>query len=146
MARDIFAILKRDHREVMDLFKKAERADDPEVRGEVFEQLRIELEAHSEAEKEVLYSRLLDEELTRSNVLEAEQEHHVVSTLLRELGRMKPDSERFAAKLHVLREMFRHHVDEEENDLFPKAKQVVEGNELKQMADRFEARKQALSS
>lgn len=146
MARDIFAVLKADHREILDLLKQVAQAREAASRQRLFERLRDELEAHALAERDVVYGRLRREDLTRETILQGEQEHHVLHTLLRELGRMKPDGERFSAKLHVLREMVRHHVHEEESDLFPKARQALRPGEATELVQPFLESKEATLS
>lgn len=145
MAPDIFAILRAEHRVVLDRIKEVERAAGGEARGAAFGRLREELGGHTVAERDVLYARLRELPLARRSALEAEQEHHVVTTLLRELDRMKPSSERFLAKLHVLKEIVRHHLDEEESELFPMARQVLAAAEIDALTRRYLDRRSAVA-
>jgi len=143
MARDIFSILEADHRELFRLLDEVDRAAESQRQG-VFDHLWTEFEAHTLAEREILYDRLRDDPLARQTVLRGEQEHHVVESIFRELHRLRPDSERFAAKLHVVRELMRHHVDEEEHDLFPKARQILGEKEPAVLGEQFNRRRRGL--
>lgn len=143
MARDIFTILEAEHRDLMRLLDEVERAAPPQ-RQAAFDRLWQEFEAHTVAEREILYDRLHSDPLTRPTVLFGEQEHHVVESIFRELYRLRPDSERFAAKLHVMRELLRHHIDEEEHDLFPKARQILGEQEPARMGEQFSRRRRGL--
>lgn len=143
MARDIFTVLEAEHRDLMRLIDEVDRAV-AAARQAAFDRLWTEFEAHTVAEREVLYDRLRDDPLARATVLRGEQEHHVVESIFRELHRLRPDSERFGAKLHVVRELLRHHVDEEEHDLFPKARQILGEQEPAQLAEQFSRRRRGL--
>src|SRR6478736_1459174 len=82
------------------------------------------LTVHTYIENEVMYPRvreLLPE--LEDDVLESYEEHHVADVLVVELSAMKPQDERFAAKTTVLIESVRHHMDEEEQDWFPKVRE-----------------------
>ena len=82
------------------------------------------LTVHTYIENEVMYPRvraLLPE--LEDDVLESYEEHHVADVLVVELAAMKPDAERFTAKTTVLIENVRHHIEEEEQDWFPKVRE-----------------------
>ena len=78
---------------------------------------------HTYIENEVMYPRvraLLPD--LEDDVLESYEEHHVADVLVMELSAMKPSDERFTAKTTVLIENVRHHIEEEEQDWFPKVR------------------------
>ena len=121
-AQDALSLLTRDHREVDALFHRfeatgpraqKERAD---LVGRIIEALSV----HAALEETVFYPAVRAEvEAQNDQVLEALEEHHVVKWTLSELEDLDPDDERYAAKVTVLIESVRHHVDEEEHELFP---------------------------
>ncbi len=100
---------------------------------------------HTYIENEVMYPRvreLLPE--LEDDVLESYEEHHVADVLVVELAAMKPDDERFAAKTTVLIENVRHHIEEEEQEWFPKVREGLGRKVLQEIgAEMLEARKKA---
>ena len=101
------------------------------------------LTVHTYIENEVMYPRvreLLPE--LEDDVLESYEEHHVADVLVMELAAMKPDDERFTAKTTVLIENVTHHIEEEEQDWFPKVREGLGRKVLQEMgAEMIEARR-----
>ena len=126
-------LLKQDHRKVSELFDKVEATESEKEHERLFEQIRTELETHTHIEETVLYPAFQKHEELKDIVLEAYEEHKQVKTLIREIGRLSDGSERFDAKLKVMGENVEHHVEEEENEMFPKVKQLFSGEELEQL-------------
>lgn len=139
---DIFQRLKQDHRTVEQLLERAKKSDGASAR-QLVEKIRSELVAHSEAEAEVFYRRLAQEDTLREQIAEARQEHHVVRVLLQELGRVDPEGLTFKAKLTVLAEQVRHHVEEEEREMFAAARGVLRSGEADELGKAFERAKHA---
>src|SRR5215213_7258085 len=133
---DAISLLKDDHRAVERLFKRFEKT----ANGALVERRRIvadiikELSVHAEIEETVFYPAIR-EAVPRSEdmVLESLEEHHVVKWVLSELDGMAPDAERFEAKVTVLIENVRHHVEEEESDLFPQVRRALSRKALADM-------------
>jgi len=140
-----FASLKADHQKVATLFSQAENAQTDKQKQQLFEQIRTELETHTEIEETVLYPALQEYEELEEYVREAFEEHRQVKTLLQEIGRLTDGSEKFDAKLKVMKENVEHHVEEEENDLFPKAQQILSQDELAELEQEMEAARKSLS-
>jgi hemerythrin-like domain-containing protein len=103
------------------------------------------LTVHTYIENEVMYPRV--RELLpdlEDDVLESYEEHHVADVLVIELAAMKPDAERFDAKTTVLIENVRHHIEEEEQDWFPKVRDGLGRKVLQDLgAEMLEAKKKA---
>lgn len=119
---DAIVYLKADHREVERLFKAFESAGERahKTRRKLVDRIIAELSIHASIEERVLYPSARDEiPAARGDVLEALEEHHVVKWQLQELVGMDPTDERYTPKVVVLMENVRHHVEEEENVLFP---------------------------
>jgi hemerythrin superfamily protein len=118
---DAIAFLKADHRTVEKLFKSFEKAGDTAYRTKrkLVDDIIRELSVHAAIEEQFLYPAVR-RELPRAedDALEAIEEHHVAKWILSELERMAPEDERFNAKVTVLIESVRHHVREEEQELF----------------------------
>ncbi|MGQ0508763.1 MAG: hemerythrin domain-containing protein [Myxococcaceae bacterium] len=126
-------LLMEDHRTVDALFKRFEQAGDNAHREKKRIAARIikELSIHASIEEQFLYPAARDRDPRLDNqVLEALEEHHVAKWTLDELERMSAEDERFDAKVTVLMESIRHHVEEEEEELFPKLQKVIGEDEL----------------
>src|SRR5689334_21942923 len=125
---DALKLLKQDHQEVEAQFKRFENAGDDahQTQKKIAEKVIELLSVHAAVEEELLYpaARELSEDL-EDLVLEALEEHHIAKATLAELEKMSPDDERFCAKMTVLMESIRHHVEEEEGELFPKLRQLM---------------------
>jgi hemerythrin superfamily protein len=122
---DAIALLKKDHRQVEQLFKAFERSRTAGDRRKIVRKLVTELSVHAAVEEQLLYPLLRDEEIVDDDdVLEALEEHHVVKVSLLELDNMTAKEERYAPKVRVLTEMVRHHVEEEEKEVFPKLRKL----------------------
>ena len=135
MSTDAIVLLKDDHKKVKALFRKFETAGDGAhtQKGAIVGQIIELLTIHTYIENEVMYPqvrRLLPD--LEDDVLESYEEHHVADVLCMELAAMDPKDERFDAKTTVLIENVTHHVEEEEQDWFPK---VRDGLGRKQLAD-----------
>jgi len=139
-------LLKQDHSNVEALFERFEKAgaDDLEEKARVAELVIEHLATHAVIEEQVLYpalrDRLPEDEFT---VLEALEEHHAAKMMLSELKKTPAGHERFDAKFTVLMENVRHHVKEEEDDLFPKARDAFSVQELEDMGDALAQAKEA---
>jgi hemerythrin-like domain-containing protein len=133
---DALTLLKADHEAVEAKFARFETLGPRALKSKaaIAADVIEALSGHAAIEEQVLYpavrDRLADEE---GQVLEALEEHHVVKWTLSELDGMSPDHERFDAKFTVLIENVRHHVKEEESELFPKVRQAFTRTELTEL-------------
>ncbi|MGV3759645.1 MAG: hemerythrin domain-containing protein [Actinomycetota bacterium] len=137
---NILSTLTTDHDNVEALFKRFEATDAGEVEelGHLRDQILEQLAIHAEIEEQLLYPALRD--AAEDDVLESLEEHHAVKAMLAELERMAPTHERFRAKMTVVIENVRHHVEEEEGDdgLFAVARKQLKQPQLKAMAEKAE--------
>src|SRR5690348_10032927 len=138
---DAFQLLKADHQKVAQLFDQLESASG-RAKLQVFEQIRTELELHTLIEETYFYPALEKPKQTHDLTLEAYEEHDVVKNLLQELSGSRNPNDEWEAQAKVLRENVEHHVEEEENELFPKAQQVLSDDEIENLGDRMAAEKQ----
>lgn len=139
---DAIALLKQDHREVEQLFKRFEKAGTHKEKGKLVASMIEALSRHAAIEEIVFYPAVRREvPRQESTVLEALEEHHVAKWLLSELEGMDPTAERFDAKVTVLIESVRHHVKEEESELFPKVRTKFARRELLELGDELRAAK-----
>lgn len=143
-------LLKQDHGNVEELFQRFEvaKADDTDELARVRDLVLTHLSRHAAVEEQVFYpairERLGDE--TAATVLEGLEEHHLVKLALTELEKLAPTHERFRAKFTVLIENVRHHVEDEENDMFPLVRDAFTVEELNTMGETMENAKKVAPS
>jgi hemerythrin superfamily protein len=134
---DAIALLKADHRKVEDLFTLFEDAGPRanKTKRKLVDAIIAELSVHAAIEEQVFYpavrGAIPDLE---DDILEAIEEHHIVKWTLSELEDLAPAEKNFDAKVTVLTENVRHHVKEEERELFPKLRKAMTRKELNDLA------------
>lgn len=138
--------LKKQHREVFALFEQATGSDDAVERRRLLKQIADDLRIHTTIEEEILYPavRELGTQKAEEMILEAVEEHHVVDLVLAELPEVDPAAETFEAKLTVLRELVKHHVEEEHDELFPMAEKRLGAGSMAELGERLEKRTEEL--
>jgi hypothetical protein len=138
-----FALLKADHEKVAGLLETIENTTERALKGreEIFARLKEELDLHAAIEEEIFYPALEDAEETRDITLEAYEEHRLVKQLLSELEAAPKDSEEWSAKFSVLKENIEHHVEEEEEEMFKKARQALTEEEIEELGEQLQAAK-----
>jgi len=143
-----FTLLKDDHEKVAGILEKIDETTERAIKGreELFTQLKSELEIHTRIEEEILYPTLEEYEETRAISLEAYEEHAVVKQLLKELSSQPKDDEQWTAKFTVLKENIEHHVEEEEGEMFKKARKVLSEDEIEELGDRLQEAKRVQKS
>jgi len=133
---DAITLLKTDHQTVEQLFKRYESAGEHAYveKRTVVDRIIEELSKHAAIEEQLFYP------VTRATVpdiediaLESLEEHHIVKWVLAELDKMDPADERFNAKVTVLIENVTHHIEEEEQDWFPKVREGLGRNQLQEI-------------
>jgi iron-sulfur cluster repair protein YtfE (RIC family) len=141
---NLYEMLHQDHEKVRGLFAQLEAiGDEDDVRREqIFLTLYHELDLHSQAEEKFFYSQLKNEDETRELILESLDEHKGVKKLLDELEAMDKATPEWASKLATLQENVEHHVQEEEGELFPRARKVLHDDEAAGIADDIESFKE----
>ncbi len=130
---DAITLLKNDHKTVETLFKRFEKAGDRAFteKRQIVDRIIEGLSIHAAVEEQLFYP------VTRATVpdtediaLESLEEHHIVKWVLDELDSMPAEHERFDAKVTVLIENVRHHVKEEEEEMFPRVRRALSREQL----------------
>jgi len=140
-ARDAIAVLKADHQSVEHLFVSFEGAGDRayKTKRRLVDQMIEALSIHAFIEEQVLYPAARSEVASAADdVLEAFEEHHIVKWELQELIDLDPSDERFVAKVTVLSENVRHHVKEEEGELFPLLRSTLTKARLHELGEELD--------
>jgi iron-sulfur cluster repair protein YtfE (RIC family) len=138
-----FTLLKADHEKVAKLLEKIDETTERAVKGrdELFTRLKEELDLHAMIEEQVFYPALEELKETRDITLEAYEEHALVKQLLSELEVEPKDTEEWTAKFSVLKENVEHHVEEEEGELFEKARKALSKDEIQSLGDQLQEAK-----
>lgn len=138
---DATALLRQQHDEAKDLFEQFEQTEDGDTRQRIAREAIRALRAHTAIEEEIFYPAIRDAgEEIEDDVLEGLEEHHVVEVLLDELEGMGPEEERFEAKFTVVSELVEHHVEEEEDELFPEVRDALGAERLEELGEQMQAR------
>jgi hemerythrin superfamily protein len=144
-APDAIKLLKTDHEKVRGLLGQFENAT-----GARREKLRVqidrELKVHTQIEEEIFYPAYREAARKKDDqklYYEALEEHHVVDLVLPEMNDGE-NNEELKAKAKVLKELVEHHADEEESDMFPRAKKLLSKDELRALGQQMQLRKETL--
>jgi hemerythrin-like domain-containing protein len=145
-AQDAVSLLSADHAEVKQMFETYrqlvdENADD-EQRGELARQICSLLTVHAEIEEEIFYPSLRENADADLTLDEAEVEHAAATELIEQIEVMDAGDALYDAKVIVLGEYIDHHVQEEENELFPQAEKS--GIDLDELGAELASRKREL--
>ena len=119
MQQNAIDLLKEDHRRVQDLFARFDSIAEDHEKREIAKEAIDELSTHSLLEEELLYPRCKEMLGSDDLVNEAQEAHHVAKIVMTEL-RLMPAGPRFNAKFRNLSKAIIQHIQEEENDLFPR--------------------------
>ena len=138
----IFADLKADHDRHRDLLARlGETSGDSEERRALFEEFRTEVTAHAAAEEESLYATMLATPDLREDAVHSVSEHKEISDFLGELSDMDMGSSGWLVKFKEMRHRYEHHIEEEEDEMFPAAADGLTAEQERRLAEVFERRK-----
>jgi hemerythrin HHE cation binding domain-containing protein len=140
---DALAMLEAEHGKMRKLLAELEATTDRAVktRQELFATIKGELTLHEVIEEEIFYPELKSHPKAEDIVLEGYEEHHVVDLLMGELEQLDVEDETWGPKAKVMQENVEHHMEEEEGDMFKKARQVFDKAELEDLGRRMEQRR-----
>jgi hemerythrin superfamily protein len=138
----IFEDLKADHDKHRTLLEQlGETKGDSDERRELFEALRKELQAHAAAEEESLYATMLGNPELRDEARHSVSEHKEIDDYLGELVETEMSSSAWLSKFKEMRHRYLHHIDEEEEEMFPSADAALSAQTEAKLANVFEDRK-----
>jgi hemerythrin superfamily protein len=138
---DPIKMLREDHQKVQELFRRFEQSEDEQTKNEIAQTAIQELTVHATLEEEIFYPAAQEVIEEEDLIDEAQEEHHVAKLLMNELRKMKAKDQRFDAKFKVLAESVKHHIEEEEAELFPMLQGKLDSEAL---GEQLESRKQKL--
>jgi hemerythrin superfamily protein len=132
-------MLEKDHREVERLFERLEKAKGPDARLRAFAEVKAALTLHAQLEEGIFYPavRTAHDEKVQEDVSEALAEHLDVKSLLADIEGTDPSRDAFAVKCLLLIDEVSHHVEEEEREMFPRARSLLGEERLRSLGDRM---------
>lgn len=143
---DVIQLLKKDHKMVKKLFKECEnlKGRSGQKKSDLIALIKQALTVHAQVEEELVYPAFMENRSMKDQVNEALEEHHVTKMLLAELDELQLDDPHYDAKVKVLYEYLRHHVKEEEKEMFPEAQKRLSSKRLMVLGEEVEARRNEL--
>lgn len=143
-AADIFDALKQDHDQHRLLLQKLSDAKgENDRRAKLFDQFRTEVTAHAAAEEETLYATMLSRPDLREDAQHSVSEHKEIDDYLDEMNDLEAGSAEWEATFEKMKKRYLHHIDEEEEEMFPDAAKELTSSEEQALANRFAERKPA---
>ncbi len=141
---DAIELLTDDHAALKKLLEQGDQTTERGVktRTELLQRIKTELTAHEVIEEEIFYPALKEHPKAKELVLEAYEQHHVVDQLMAELEQTSVEDEVWGAKFTVMKENIEHHIEEEEGEMFPQARQVFDKEELRALGEQMAVRKE----
>jgi hemerythrin superfamily protein len=136
------ALLRADHKHVSELFEAYEKARSPAKKKDLVAQICTELSVHAQVEEEIFYPAVKQALKDKELVPEAHVEHATLKDLIAQVEGVEPDGEMFDAKVKVMSEYVKHHVKEEQAEMFPKARKTK--LDMLALGERMAARKEEL--
>lgn len=143
-AQEATALLRADHKLVSGLFAEYEKTRSTSKKRELVAQICTELTIHAQVEEEIFYPAVKRALKDKELIPEATVEHATLKELIAQVEGMEPDGEMFDAKIKVLSEYVKHHVKEEQNEIFPKAK--ASGLDMLDLGEKLAERKDELQA
>ena len=142
--RGVFLHLAEEHGEVGALMKRVSKTTDPKVRREHFPHIRAELLSHEKGELAEVYGVLANYEQLRGVVLEHNADAHTLEKAIADVDVLDFASPEWGPTFDRLLQLVQSHVEQEENDFFPRAQELIDEDESKQILERYEAAKQSV--
>ena len=145
---DIYSYLKKDHDKVNKLMKQITEARAAEERQELFDTMSSELLLHASTEEQTFY-RALEErggKQLQEKADHAEQEHDEIESLIQQLRKSNPEESAWLINFGVLKHAVEHHVEEEEGEIFDKARKILSEHQAERLAEEMDALKQQRSA
>jgi hemerythrin-like domain-containing protein len=144
MSHEFISALEKDHEEVQGILKKLQETSKTAVKSkeDLFMKLKQELVPHMKGEEKHFYPLLMKKKEGKELGMEAIEEHHVAEMMLKELDSLPKDAENWNAKVKVFSEIVQHHIEEEEEEVFEKAEDLLNDDELNKIMSSFTKEKE----
>lgn len=140
--QNAIALLRADHKLVSALFAEYEKLETNSKKKLLVSKICTELSVHAQVEEEIFYPALKQALKDTEMIPEATVEHEMLKVLIGQVEGIEPNGEMFDAKIKVLSEYVKHHVKEEQNEMFKQAKST--NLDMMELGGKIAARKEAL--
>jgi hemerythrin-like domain-containing protein len=146
MTHQFIQALQKDHQEVQAILGKIQETSEGSVKTKenLFMQLKQELIPHMKGEEKHFYPLLMKKKEAQELGMEAMEEHHVAEIVLKELDSLSKDAKNWKAKAKVFSEIVQHHIEEEEEEVFNTAQELLSEDELDTVMSSFSKEKEAI--
>ncbi len=134
-SNDVFEFLKQDHRQIEQMLNDLESCS-PDQRDQLFQEFKQHLVAHSKAEEQAFYPKFRDQDQTHDLVEDGLNEHQKIDEMLTKMEGIGSDSNTFDQTLKELKQCLLHHVHDEEDKMFPKARQMTSDDDAEAIGKR----------
>lgn len=142
MAKPIYDVLKSDHDTHRELLKKlADTEGDSKERRELWNKFYCDVGSHAAAEEESFYGPMIETEDGQPHARHSVAEHKELDDIMQELNEMDMSSPGWLTRFKTLKDRYEHHIEEEEEDIFPVAKDVLGADKAGEVAAEFAERK-----
>lgn len=139
---DIYAAIKADHDRHRTLLETlADTSGDSKERRAAWDEFYHDVKAHAAAEEETFYSKLITETWGQDHARHSVHEHQQLDDIMEELNEMDMSSSGWLTRFKTLRHEYEHHIEEEEDEVFPRARDVIDEEEIEGYGERFLKRK-----
>lgn len=137
---DIYTYLKKDHDKVNDLMKKITEAPTPEDRKELFDMMSADLLLHASTEEQTFYRSLEERggKQLQDKAEHAEEEHDEIEALIHQLRKSSPEESSWLISFGALKHAVEHHVEEEEGEIFDKARKILSDSQAEKLAEEMD--------
>jgi hemerythrin superfamily protein len=146
MVMNIFEYIQKDHRKVSELFEQLLAAHAGHRKKSLFEEIKEELLVHAKSEHDTFYKALEKSAELKEKLTHADKEHKEIEEYLMQLTDISIDTQKWLEKLGELHHAVKHHVDEEESNIFPKAKKILSEEEAKAIAVQMDELKEKMKA
>ena len=138
---NVLDLLTQDHQKVRQLFEQVQQIRDNDEKKELFDQIDTELAVHAEIEETIFYPALEEHDELKDMVRESREEHEQVEQLLLEIEDLATEDTDFTSQLAQLEKTVEHHVAEEEEEMFPKVREIFDKAALERLGKELESAK-----
>ncbi|MCO6383423.1 hemerythrin domain-containing protein [Oceanicola sp. 502str15] len=139
---DIYEAIKADHDRHRELLETlSDTSGDSETRRSAWKEFYHDVKAHAAAEEETFYSKLIARTWGQEHARHSVHEHQQLDDILEELNEMDMSSPGWLTRFKTLRHDYEHHIDEEEDEVFSRAKEIISEDEISGYGKRFLERK-----
>lgn len=139
----IYDAIRKDHDEHRKLLETiSDTSGDSAERREAWDRFYRDVKSHAAAEEETFYSKLISKTWGQDHARHSVHEHQQLDDLMEELNDKDMSSPGWLTKFKTLRHEYEHHIDEEEDEVFPRAREIIPDGEIEGYGKRFLARKE----